>query len=167
MKLWHFWRDKINANALDLHIVKCTFISSYSAQKPFFGSFCFFCMHLRTCLHHMWISKQQWNNTVEVLASGAVCGAVWQCAIVETISQLFSLACDWPKRLMWEPHSPPSLPSPCYPTPWAHSAWGWVLSQQEGKVSAWLWHQNKWDKKKQKEVNAEQWKLFTWTCWGL
>lgn len=31
---------------------------------------------LRTCVHHTWISKQQWNNTVEVLVRKAVCGTV-------------------------------------------------------------------------------------------
>lgn len=72
-----------------------------------------------------------------------LCDSV-QGAIVETISQLFSLACDRLVSLMWERRtSPSSLP----PSPQAHSAWGWLLSQQEGKVSAWLWHQNKRESK--------------------
>lgn len=65
---------------------------------------------LRTCIHHMWISKQQQNNTEKKCWRWerfvVLCDSV-QGAIVETISQLFSLACDRLVGLMWEPHTPP------------------------------------------------------------
>lgn len=64
-----------------------------------------------------------------------------QGAIVETISQLFLPACDRPVGLMWEPCTPP--PTANTPSPQCLR-----LSQQEGKVSARLWHQNKSERAK-------------------
>lgn len=64
-----------------------------------------------------------------------------QGAIVETISQLFLPACDRPVGLMWEPCTPP--PTADTPSPQCLR-----LSQQEGKVSARLWHQNKSERAK-------------------
>lgn len=64
-----------------------------------------------------------------------------QGAIVETISQLFLRACDRPVDLMWEPCTPP--PTADTPSPQCLR-----LSQQEGKVSARLWHQNKSERAK-------------------
>lgn len=67
-----------------------------------------------------------------------------QGAIVETISQLFLPACDRPVGLMWEPCTPPPT---VLPTADTLSPQCLRLSQQEGKVSARLWHQNKSESK--------------------
>lgn len=76
-----------------------------------------------------------------------------QGAIVETISQLFLPACDRPVGLMWEPCTPPPT---VLPTADTLSPQCLRLSQQEGKVSARLWHQNKSESKKWLETDKEQ-----------
>ena len=83
------------------------------------------CMRQSLCLTHG--VDYQWRQRFVVLQHSFLG------AIVETISQLFSSACDRLVCLMWEPSTSPSSRPP---TPPPHTASGWLLSQQEEKVSA-------------------------------
>lgn len=142
------------------HCINCCVFSRCGfSNRAFLCSASYVFAHLRTSHVDFQATAEQYSRSVWRGERFVVlCDSV-QGAIVETISQLFSLACDRLAGLMWEPRthlppppSPPSLPFPSPspspsssppPTPRAHSAWGWLLSQQEGKVSARLWHQNK------------------------